>query len=145
MISERIKNICSLIIRLNPNITNLKLQKLLYIIQASSIHYLDCPAFIDTIEAWQYGPVVPSVYYEYMFNIDNLKCSQEIQDKDLIELINIINKNLGNKTSYELVSLTQSYSSWKNAWNIRQGEVITMDNIKECHNKIAQEKNGFIL
>ncbi|CCX87761.1 uncharacterized phage-associated protein [Clostridium sp. CAG:590] len=46
-------------------ITNLQLQKILYYVQINFIRLLDYPAFGENIEAWQYGPVVPDVYYEY--------------------------------------------------------------------------------
>lgn len=45
-------------------ISNLQLQKILYYIQKE---FLKCGklAFPDEIEAWQFGPVVPNVYYYY--------------------------------------------------------------------------------
>lgn len=45
-------------------ISNLQLQKILYFIQKD---YLDrgLVAFPDEIEAWQFGPVVPNVYYHF--------------------------------------------------------------------------------
>ncbi len=46
-------------------ITNLKLVKLCYIAQGLSLALLDKPLFSEVIEAWQYGPVVPSVYHEF--------------------------------------------------------------------------------
>lgn len=44
------------------SITNLKLQKLLYYLQGFWLAYYGVPLFVDDIEAWMYGPVVPSVY-----------------------------------------------------------------------------------
>lgn len=48
-------------------ITNLQLQKILYYIQRDFLHRGDT-AFNDVIEAWQFGPVVPNVYYYYCGN-----------------------------------------------------------------------------
>lgn len=45
-------------------ISNLQLQKILYYIQADFLAH-DNIAFPDAIEAWQFGPVVPNVYYYY--------------------------------------------------------------------------------
>jgi len=48
------------------SISNMKLQKLLYL--AQGIHLAmknDAPLFEDSIEAWKYGPVVPSVYHKF--------------------------------------------------------------------------------
>lgn len=45
-------------------ISNLQLQKILFYVQKL---FLACGqvAFYDRIEAWQFGPVVPSVYYQF--------------------------------------------------------------------------------
>lgn len=45
-------------------ITNLQLQKILYCIQRDFLQK-GYPAFDDAIEAWQFGPVVTKVYYEF--------------------------------------------------------------------------------
>lgn len=47
----------------NP-ISNLQLQKILYYIQKDFVQRGDI-AFLDTIEAWQFGPVVPVTYYQF--------------------------------------------------------------------------------
>ena len=43
-------------------ISNLQLQKILYFCQRKSLQTMDDVLFDDEIQAWQYGPVVPSVY-----------------------------------------------------------------------------------
>ena len=48
------------------SISNMKLQKLLYL--AQGIHLAinnDTPLFEDSINAWKYGPVVPSVHHKF--------------------------------------------------------------------------------
>lgn len=45
-------------------ISNLQLQKILYYIQKDFLQN-GYEAFEDEIEAWQFGPVVPDVYYHY--------------------------------------------------------------------------------
>lgn len=46
-------------------LTNLKLQKMLYYEQGFHLAYFNEPLFEESIEAWQYGPVVPVVYDYY--------------------------------------------------------------------------------
>lgn len=46
-------------------ITNLMLNKLLYFAQGHHLAEYGKPLFGETIEAWKYGPVVPSVYRKY--------------------------------------------------------------------------------
>ena len=46
----------------NNDLTNLKLQKLLYFAQLEHLRKTGEPLFDDKIEAWKYGPVVKNVY-----------------------------------------------------------------------------------
>lgn len=48
----------------NVPISNLQLQKILYYIQKYFLKQNEL-AFVDDIEAWQFGPVVPNVYYQF--------------------------------------------------------------------------------
>ena len=45
--------------------TNMKLQKMLYYQQGFHLAYFETPLFDEDIEAWMYGPVVPSMYEKY--------------------------------------------------------------------------------
>ena len=45
-------------------VSNLQLQKILYYIQKTFLKN-GTEAFEDEMEAWQFGPVVPNVYYHY--------------------------------------------------------------------------------
>ncbi len=58
------KYIISKCVRDGHPISNLQLQKILYYIQVYFLKH-DNIAFPDAIEAWQFGPVVPNVYYYY--------------------------------------------------------------------------------
>jgi uncharacterized phage-associated protein len=46
-------------------ISNMKLQKLLYYAQGLHLAMTGEPLFSERITAWQYGPVVSSVYHEF--------------------------------------------------------------------------------
>lgn len=61
---ELSKYIVSKCVQENHPISNLQLQKILYYIQKDFLSRDDI-AFLDDIEAWQFGPVVPNVYYYY--------------------------------------------------------------------------------
>jgi len=52
-------------IELKRPISNLRLQKLLYYIQARFLVETGEPLFCDEIGKWKYGPVIPSVYHEF--------------------------------------------------------------------------------
>lgn len=51
--------------RRHQEITNLKLQKILYYAQAWHLVFYDRPLFRESIEAWIHGPVIPSVFRDY--------------------------------------------------------------------------------
>ena len=52
-------------------VSNLKLQKLLYFVQAQFLVGEGHPCFFNRIEAWDLGPVVPDVYHCYKANGGN--------------------------------------------------------------------------
>ena len=52
-------------------VTNLRLQKLLYFIQGMSYVIKNRAMIKDEFYAWQYGPVVPKIYFEYNGYIGN--------------------------------------------------------------------------
>ncbi len=58
------KYIVSKCIHERQPISNLQLQKILYYIQKDFLSRGEI-AFSDDIEAWQFGPVVPNVYYYF--------------------------------------------------------------------------------
>ena len=90
-------------------VTNLRLQKLLYFILLESYKRIFRLMLDDDMYAWQFGPVVPDVYYEYnmyggspiLLNYDNL----DIQLNDRI-LINRVIKENNNTPIWQLVNNT---------------------------------------
>ena len=49
----------------DAEMTNMKLQKLLYYAQSLHLALHDAPLFKDEIQAWRYGPVCPPAYHFY--------------------------------------------------------------------------------
>ena len=106
----------------NRPISNLRLQKLLYFIQAQFLVNNHEPCFEDEMEAWDFGPVVPSVYHEYKYfgsssiPLSASKKSYDIydDDKDLIE--HILDRCAQYSTT-ELVSITHRQTPWREAYS----------------------------
>lgn len=66
-------------------VSNLRLQKLLYFLWVGYYRETNKSLFADNMYAWQFGPVVPEVYYEYCSyggRPINLYCEIEIQSPD---------------------------------------------------------------
>ena len=89
-------------------ISNLKLQKILYFVWIDYYKETLCELYSDEICAWQLGPVVPEVYYEYCSYggrpIDE-NYKTEIADEDVVILQKIIDKYVYLSTS-SLVNIT---------------------------------------
>ncbi len=49
----------------NKPITQIKLQKLLYFAHGFYLVLNETPLVIEQIEAWHYGPVIPSIYHKF--------------------------------------------------------------------------------
>lgn len=110
-------------------ITNLKLQKLLYYMQGFHLAYFDGePLFDDEIEAWMYGPVVPSVYCEFSpfgnngINVeyaDIIKLTP-IEERLFDEVLNVY----GAFSAIGLMNMTHNETPWKST-NTGVGNIIS--------------------
>ena len=152
-VSRHIINYCN---EHDYNLSNLKLQKILYFIQAYYLSKTESkePCFKDTIEAWDFGPVVPSVYHEYKrfgstnipkistyFKIDEKDfwqsevieyCDEVIDDSDK-KLINKLVDNFSKFSTTRLVQITHNQSPWINAYQQFDNE-ITVEAIRSYFN-----------
>lgn len=118
-------------------ISNLKLQKMLYFIQAEFLVELDYPCFEDQIQAWDFGPVVPSVYHEYkIFGNSNIPyMSSDIpriglllfEEKHIKEIVAECSKY----SASQLVDMTHRQTPWIEAYKKRENNEITNSEIKD--------------
>lgn len=63
--TEIAKYIISQCLNIGKPVSNLKLQKMMYFLWVDFYKQTGRKLFLDNICAWQLGPVVPEVYYEY--------------------------------------------------------------------------------
>ena len=92
------------------NITMSKLQKLLFFIQKEYIKQTGELLFNEEFEAWEYGPIIPSIYFAYCANGTlSLYCYDEGDgDADLTETdIQIVNSVLDEKMNYNFPRLSK--------------------------------------
>ncbi|MHA6167849.1 Panacea domain-containing protein [Bacillus mojavensis] len=105
------------------NITNLKLQKILYYAQGKFLALKGKPLFEEEIEAWVHGPVVPEVYHEYKkFGYSDIKPPENDEiikniDPELKAFLEKIWKEYKDKTGKELEEATHNEDPWKDARN----------------------------
>lgn len=119
-------------------ISNLKLQKILYLIQAYSLIQTKKPCFSEDIEAWDFGPVIPEVYRKYKQfgstdiqvrcrNLEEIQKGFEKEDRKRIEAV--IDK-FADFSAADLTILTQNQTPWNEAFS-RKEKAIRCEDILE--------------
>lgn len=107
-------------------ITNLQVQKILYFLQKEYLQNENKPLFSDNIQAWQFGPVVPEVYYKYCalgaMPITRRYNNEVAIDFDDLEKINPIIIEKRAKYPWDLVKEThKSGGAWETVYNQGKG------------------------
>lgn len=121
-------------------ITNLKLQKLLYYVQAISLLLFDKKAFSEKILAWSYGPVVNEVYQEFKFNQGNeILAKKNIKNvsSGLYQVIVSVIESYGSMEANKLIDFTHEEEPWQNT---KINEEIDVGKIKEYFDKVYSVK-----
>lgn len=119
-------------------ITNLKLQKLLYYVQAISLQVFEKLAFKEKIMAWSYGPVVNEVYQKYKENHSNeIKIDGKVKkiSSGLEKVINEVIDSYGSMEANKLIDFTHEEEPWKNT---EINKEIKTDIIKKYFNKVYE-------
>ncbi len=135
--------------KIGEPLTNMKLQKLLYYCYAWFLVDRENKEtlFDEAIKAWQYGPVVRSVYSVYAkkgadnisFPLDSSGKKLEISDEE-IRLNNLLNGNTrelimevfseyGNSSAIDLMKLSHFEQPWNSAYKDGEKESINRDTI----------------
>ncbi|MCA6080406.1 MAG: DUF4065 domain-containing protein [Endomicrobium sp.] len=92
-------------------ISHLKLQKLLFYCQAYHLSISGEPLFEDDILAWDYGPVVRSVYENYKKHDSSIiSVKKELKSEDISATSNLANHY--SKTTYLLGITDQLYAAF---------------------------------
>jgi uncharacterized phage-associated protein len=101
-------------------ISNLKLQKLVYYAQGFYLAMYDIPLFLESIEAWTHGPVVPDLYHEYkqygsgpIPQPDNIDLSK--YDDNTRKLMDEVYSVFGQFSAWKLRNMTHEEPPWKDA------------------------------
>lgn len=141
----------------NP-VSNLKLQKILYYIQAAFLVEKGIPCFKEEILNWRHGPVVKEVYDEYkdytnneisdiqkgyyklLLDKENLKFIAKFEEFEQNKILNedkrlidkVIDGYLG-IDAWELVKRTHMEDPWEKYSD--RNEIISIDSIKDYFEK----------
>lgn len=115
-------------------ISNMKLQKLLYYAQGLYLAKYGEPLFEDEIEAWDYGPVVKSVYHDYKsFGAGAIFIPLADRGKGLSKrvrkLLSAVYIALGQYSASKLMHMTHSEAPWKQTYTSKT-KVISVDSMR---------------
>lgn len=119
----------------NMPISNLKLQKLMYFVQAEFLVETGKPCFSEEIEAWDFGPVVPVVYRKYRVygsaNIPYFSMSlfSIISSTDRERIIEMI-KQCARYSASKLVEITHNQTPWIESYSPYHNNIIPKDKIR---------------
>ena len=116
-------------------ISNLKLQKLLYFVQAQFLVSENHACFNNRIEAWDLGPVVPDVYHQFKVYGSNPiilwkdgHFGISTHDRNIIDSIV---DDCNQYTASQLVDLTHLQTPWIQAREKAHNGQITNESIRE--------------
>ena len=122
----------------DDSIDNLKINKIVYFAQGRALASLGRPLFDDQIEAWDYGPVVPSVYKAF-------KCcgkspiagpestfDESQLSSDELNLLTDVYVNYGKYTGIALKEMTHRKGTpWSVIYEQGENRVIPLELIEE--------------
>jgi uncharacterized phage-associated protein len=121
------------------DLTNMKLNKLLYFMQGTHLARTGRLLFADAIEAWQHGPVVPSVYHEYkcfknetiVVEPESIAADESLLDSEEIETILDVLREYGKYTAGHLRDISHKDGSpWDRAYTGEAKRVIKTEDIR---------------
>lgn len=111
----------------NHTITNLKLNKLVYLAYARYLHRGN-KLFFDEVQAWKYGPVVPNVYQAFKSSGKNpiTTAPVDVFSSDVIDVVRDVWQDFGNLGAFDLMELTHKKgSAWYKVYKDNQNAPIT--------------------
>jgi uncharacterized phage-associated protein len=137
-ITDRIFNLAKNNDGLVTDLTNLKLQKILFYAQGWFAANKDQRLFEDDIEAWPLGPVVVKVYERFKSdgaaNLVELVADEEIkvdEDKVVDTFLEQLLGIYGKMSAYELVARTHEEEVWKKN-SVSLNKLMPFDDIKKA-------------
>lgn len=120
-------------------INHLKLQKLLYYIEAWHLVYTEEALIEDDFEAWLHGPVVRKVWnlyksYSVMFDdLPDVTPSKINLTEEQEQIIDDVLDEYGDKTGYYLECLTHVEEPWIEARGRGENQIISREIMKKYY------------
>lgn len=129
-------------------LTNMQVQKLVYIAHGYSLALLHKPLFYNNVHAFEWGPVIPKLYTQ-LRKFGNSKISEEIPVEDEpiqptsaeMDVIREVWKIYGNFTGAKLSAITHREGTpWSKTWQTTKFGVIDDDKIADYYREMLNEQ-----
>ncbi|HBB95389.1 MAG TPA: hypothetical protein DC054_08350 [Blastocatellia bacterium] len=135
-------------------LTNMQLQKLVYIAHGYSLAILQKPLIKQIVEAWRYGPVVPDLYHalrQYGNGVVNspinILPAEELSETDKA-LLASVESAYGRFTGPQLSTMTHREGTpWREVYRPNaffNNDVIPDSLIKEHYVRLLNERAGIV-
>lgn len=134
--------------RNGKSLTNMQLQKLVYIAHGYSLAKLGKPLFHNNIHAFEWGPVIPNLYktlrhygageVKELIPTDAAPIGEDSQE---MEIIREVWQDYGDFSGLQLSDLTHRKGTpWSETWRINQFGVISDELIAEHYRQDLYER-----
>jgi len=129
------------------SLSNLKLQKLVYYAQGFQLALTGSPLFLDEIQAWEHGPVVPSLYRTFKQSgsgavprPDGIDLDDYSEDER--GLLDEVFTVYGQFSAWKLRNLTHDEKPWKDAYSIAPSTPISYESMREYFRTLVNVKEA---
>lgn len=126
-------------------LTNMQLQKLVFIAQGYTLAIFEHPIYFHNTHAWQWGPVIPKLYkslqkYGRNFVTESLDSDDKLDsDSEEMEIVNAVWEGYGHLSGAQLSNLThKSNTPWSITWENDPFGVIPESLITEHYKGILE-------
>jgi uncharacterized phage-associated protein len=131
-------------------LTNMQLQKLVYIAHGWSLALYDTGLFEEEVQAWEWGPVIPKLYnklkkYGAGFVTEPIPNAESSYDGGLSELalIKRVWAAYGKFSGPKLSAITHiDGTPWSQVWHSRPYEEISPELIRQHYRKLLNERRA---
>ncbi len=132
---------------LGTQITEMKLHKLLYFTQREAYILTYSPLFNEDFQAWQYGPVLPSIRSNYTVLREDTELPIRLSERGKF-IIDSALREYGHKDAWSLSRLSHGEYAWINArkglsYKERGVTVILKEDIAEDANRVRFRRLHF--
>ncbi|HLL72320.1 MAG TPA: type II toxin-antitoxin system antitoxin SocA domain-containing protein [Pyrinomonadaceae bacterium] len=129
-------------------LTNMQLQKLVYIAHGFNLAVAGEPLFTDEVHAWEFGPVIPDLYEELKkYGAGEVKARLLTRtppiksDNPEMDVINAVWGSYGKFTGPQLSAMTHKEGTpWSETWKKQPYGEIRNELIAEHYRKLLDEQ-----